>query len=82
MTNATKQILETFQALTDEEREEVVSALMQQWWGVITDDELLTPELKAELDRRIEYLDAHPEDGISLEEASRLLSSRLQGLQG
>ena len=82
MTNATKLILEAFQTLNEEERQELVFELIQQWWGVKTDDELLTPELKAELDRRIEYLDAHPEDGISLEEASRILRSRLQGLQG
>lgn len=82
MTNATKQILEAFQALSDEEREEVVFALMQQWWGIKTDEELLTPELKAELDRRLEYLDAHPEDGIPLEEAGRILRERLEGMRG
>lgn len=82
MTNATKLILEAFQTLNEEERQELVFELIQQLWGVKSDEELLTPELKAELNRRLEYLDAHPEDGVSLEEADRILRERLEGMRG
>jgi putative addiction module component (TIGR02574 family) len=43
-----------------------------------TDEELLTPELKAELDRRMAHSDAHPESLIPFDEAMRRARAQLR----
>jgi len=77
MTKAVEELLKAASLLSEEEQDELITALLQLHEPIKSDEELLTPELKAELDRRIAHMDAHPEEDIPLDEALRILRSKL-----
>jgi putative addiction module component (TIGR02574 family) len=72
--NATE-ILEAAKALPKEER----IKLAQDFWEIIVEDGYdpdLTPELAAELDRRIAEFEANPDEGIPWEQVKAEMKQR------
>jgi putative addiction module component (TIGR02574 family) len=79
MTKGLKDVLAAARQLSDEEQNELVRQLLELDESMLSDDELLTDELKAELDRRVAHSEAHPETLIPLEEARRRARAELLG---
>ncbi|MBK8206114.1 MAG: addiction module protein [Planctomycetes bacterium] len=72
MTKAVSQLAKQAESLTDQERYELITMLLGQIDEAVGDEEPLPHELKSELDRRLDYLDTHPNEGVSPEEAVRI----------
>ena len=73
-----KQILVEIQKLNDQEQQTLMSA----WLDILAEKncdvyDMFTAEQLQELDRRIQYMDEHPGEGISWEEAKKRIMSRL-----
>ena len=77
MTAGLQQVLEQARNLSKEDRITLLLALIEQLTPLMSDAELLTPQLKAELDRRIAEIESSPDDGVPMEEAHRMIRARL-----
>lgn len=74
MTNVVSELLDRVMSLGDEQRYELICELMDR---LVDDASLLTPEQKAELDRRAAFMDERPEALIPMHEAHRQIKSAL-----
>lgn len=74
MTNVVSELLDRVMSLGDEQRYELICELMDR---LVDDASLLTPEQKAELDRRAAFMDERPEALIPMDEAHRQIKSAL-----
>ena len=77
MPSSVADILKQALALSATERDELILELFNQAFGTRSDGELLTDELKSELDRRLARLDAEPHSGVTPEEAVRIVRQKL-----
>jgi putative addiction module component (TIGR02574 family) len=77
MTKPVQALLDEALALDEDQRVELLLAIMDSISGTSDDEALLTDELKAELDSRIAYLDDNPKDGLPLKEATTKARKRL-----
>jgi putative addiction module component (TIGR02574 family) len=78
MTHAVDELVQKAMSLSESERHDLLLALLNKLMPARADDELLTDELKQELDRRIDHFDAHPESGVPMNEAHRIARERLK----
>jgi putative addiction module component (TIGR02574 family) len=76
MTARVKQLMDQAMALTDAERVTLLLELISRTTPQKLDHEILTPEFKAELERRLAHMDAHPEDSKPMEEVFRRLRNK------
>jgi putative addiction module component (TIGR02574 family) len=70
MNTPVQTLLDKALALDEDQRVELLLAIMDSISGTSDDDALLTDELKAELDSRIAYLNNSPDDGLPLKDAT------------
>lgn len=76
MTPSVKQLVDQAMALTDAERVTLLLELISRATPQKLDHEILTPQFKAELERRLAYMDAHPEDSKPMEEVFMRLRNK------
>lgn len=70
MTKAVTEIADRLKDLSDEERLDVLLALLEQLnFQDAAEDLEPGSEVREELDRRLSHMDSHPDDGIPLSEA-------------
>jgi putative addiction module component (TIGR02574 family) len=74
MTKAVNELLEGIKALPPEQRSELFDAIAD---AVLEDHSMLSPEYKAELERRSRFIDEHPEKLIPQAEADRRIRAVL-----
>ena len=72
---STEQLLAEILRLPVSERRELVERAIDSFAGDSIPDPDMTPELRAELDRRYAHMLAHPEDGVSWDEVSKRMRS-------
>jgi putative addiction module component (TIGR02574 family) len=82
MAQTVAEILEQADALSDADRAELLLELMLRMAPVKSDQELLTPELKAELNRRLARMDAHPEESTPMEVVHERLRAEMRARLG
>lgn len=78
MTKAVSEILELVKSLTPAQLDEFLDAIEASY---LDDHNLLSPEYKAELMRRAEFMDKHPEKLIPMDVVFRQVKDEL-GLTG
>jgi len=77
MTEPVQTLLDKALALDEDQRVELLLAIMDSISGTTDDEALLTDELKANLDQRLKHLDANPNDGLPLKESTAKAHQRL-----
>ncbi len=78
MTAGLQKVLDQARNLSEEDRITLLLALMEQLTPVKSDAELLTPNLKTELDSRIADIASNPGAGIPMEAAHKRIRESLR----
>lgn len=82
MTKSLASVLEDARSLPPADQLTLLMVLLEGVTPAKSDAEILTDEVRRELDRRIDFCDLHPEGLIPMEEAHELIRQRMRARRG